>query len=149
MLGPHPFHAAGEKYIAAVDGGADCQPILLPVPREPFDAARDHLAELFDLCDGIFLTGVRTTGIFCRPSCRARKPLAANVEYFATVREAIFAGYRPCRRCDPAAPPGTVPGWVKTLLDTVEADPSRRLRDEDLRALGVDPARLSGQSGRA
>ena len=57
MLGPHPFHAVGEKYIAAIDGCADCQPILLPVPREPFDEARDHLAELFDLCDGIFLTG--------------------------------------------------------------------------------------------
>ncbi|HCX67969.1 gamma-glutamyl-gamma-aminobutyrate hydrolase family protein [Parvibaculum sp.] len=57
MLGPHPFHAVGEKYIAAVDGCAECQPILLPVPREPFDEARDHLAEIFDLCDGIFLPG--------------------------------------------------------------------------------------------
>lgn len=52
--------------------------------------------------DGIFFTGVRTTGIFCRPSCRARKPLPSNVEFFASVREALFAGYRPCRRCDPA-----------------------------------------------
>ncbi|MBI3050599.1 MAG: bifunctional transcriptional activator/DNA repair protein Ada [Acidobacteria bacterium] len=91
--------------------------------------------------DGIFFTGVRTTGIFCRPSCRARKPLPGNVEFFASVREALFAGYRPCRRCDPAAAPGTVPDWVKTLLETVEADPSHRLRDEDLRKLGVDPAR--------
>ena len=57
MLRPHPFHAVGEKYIAAVDGCAECQPILLPVPREPFDEARDHLAEIFDLCDGIFLPG--------------------------------------------------------------------------------------------
>ncbi|MGH9255586.1 MAG: Ada metal-binding domain-containing protein, partial [Vicinamibacterales bacterium] len=46
--------------------------------------------------DGIFFTGVRTTGIFCRPSCRARKPLPGHVEFFATVREALFAGYRPC-----------------------------------------------------
>jgi putative glutamine amidotransferase len=60
MLGPHPFHAVGEKYIAAVDGGADCQPILLPVPRatvgEPFDS-KAELEEIFALCDGIFLTG--------------------------------------------------------------------------------------------
>jgi AraC family transcriptional regulator of adaptative response/methylated-DNA-[protein]-cysteine methyltransferase len=91
--------------------------------------------------DGIFFTAVRTTGIFCRPSCPARKPLPGNVEFFATVREALFAGYRPCRRCDPATPPGTAPGWVKTLLDAVESDPARRLHDEDLRALGVEPAR--------
>ncbi|OFW01692.1 MAG: XRE family transcriptional regulator [Acidobacteria bacterium RIFCSPLOWO2_02_FULL_68_18] len=117
------------------------QPALFTPALPPRAEMERAFLESDPTYDGIFLTGVRTTGIFCRPSCRARKPLAANVEYFATVREAIFAGYRPCRRCDPAAPPGTVPGWVKTLLDTVEADPSRRLRDEDLRALGVDPAR--------
>jgi len=91
--------------------------------------------------DGIFVTGVRTTGIFCRPSCRAKKPLPGNVEFFATVREALFAGYRPCRRCEPATPPGTVPDWVKTLLDAVDADPTRRFHDEDVRKLGIDPAR--------
>jgi AraC family transcriptional regulator of adaptative response/methylated-DNA-[protein]-cysteine methyltransferase len=91
--------------------------------------------------DGIFVTGVRTTGIFCRPSCRARKPLPANIEFFAGVKEALFAGYRPCKRCDPATPPGTAPDWVKTLLNTVDADPNRRLHDEDLRELGVEPAR--------
>jgi AraC family transcriptional regulator, regulatory protein of adaptative response / methylated-DNA-[protein]-cysteine methyltransferase len=91
--------------------------------------------------DGIFFTGVRTTGIFCRPSCRARKPLPANVEFFGSVREALFAGYRPCRRCDPARPPGTAPAWVRQLLDAVEAQPDRRLHDGDLRRLGIDPAR--------
>ncbi len=91
--------------------------------------------------DGIFITGVRTTGIFCRPSCRARKPLPANVEFFPGVREALFAGYRPCRRCDPMLPPGAAPEWVKLLLQTVDAEPNQRLHDEDLRRLGVEPAR--------
>jgi AraC family transcriptional regulator, regulatory protein of adaptative response / methylated-DNA-[protein]-cysteine methyltransferase len=91
--------------------------------------------------DGIFFTGVRTTGIFCRPSCRARKPLPSNVEFFGTVREALSAGYRPCRRCHPARPPGSSPAWVQQLLDAVEADPARRFRDSDLRGLGIDPAR--------
>lgn len=91
--------------------------------------------------DGIFVTGVRTTGIFCRPSCRARKPLAANVEYFATVREALFAGYRPCRRCDPMAPADAAPAWLTTLLKMIDEEPNRRLRDTDLRGFGVDPAR--------
>lgn len=46
--------------------------------------------------DGLFFTGVKTTGIFCRPSCPARKPLPENCEYFATVKDAMFAGYRAC-----------------------------------------------------
>ena len=91
--------------------------------------------------DGIFITGVRTTGIFCRPSCRARKPLPANVEFFASVHDALFAGYRPCRRCDPMLPPGASPDWVKRLLETIDADPNQRLHDEDLRRLGAEPAR--------
>src|SRR5689334_12395346 len=61
--------------------------------------------------DGIFVTGVRTTGIFCRPSCRARKPLVQNIEFFGTVREALFAGYRPCLRCRPLVGNDT-PGWL-------------------------------------
>src|SRR5688572_23317519 len=82
--------------------------------------------------DGLFVTGVRTTGIFCRPSCRARKPLPANIEFFPSMKEALFAGYRPCKRCDPATPPGTAPDFVKTLLDAVEADPNRRLHDQEI-----------------
>jgi AraC family transcriptional regulator of adaptative response/methylated-DNA-[protein]-cysteine methyltransferase len=91
--------------------------------------------------DGIFFTGVRTTGIFCRPSCPARKPLPSNVEFFCSVRDALFAGYRPCRRCHPTHPSGSSPAWVKQLLDAVEAHPDRRLRDGDVRRYGVDPAR--------
>ncbi|MBI1260285.1 MAG: gamma-glutamyl-gamma-aminobutyrate hydrolase family protein [Rhizobiales bacterium] len=56
MLGPHPFHAVGEKYIAAVEGGAKCMPVLLPVPRAPFETAPDF-DEILSLCDGIFLPG--------------------------------------------------------------------------------------------
>jgi AraC family transcriptional regulator of adaptative response/methylated-DNA-[protein]-cysteine methyltransferase len=92
--------------------------------------------------DGIFFTGVRTTGIFCRPSCRARKPLPSNVEFFSSIKEALFAGYRPCRRCHPATPAGEAPSWLKTLLDAVDENPNRRLRDGDVRTFGVDPARV-------
>ena len=51
--------------------------------------------------NGLFFTAVRTTGIFCLPACPARKPLPKNVEFFATVKDAVFAGYRPCKRCRP------------------------------------------------
>src|SRR2546426_12292449 len=59
--------------------------------------------------DGIFFLGVHTTGIFCRPSCPARKPLPENVNYFSSVREAVFAGYRPCKRCRPLHTAGRPP----------------------------------------
>ena len=51
--------------------------------------------------DGRFVAAVRTTGIFCRPSCRVRKPLPRNVEYLADASVAREAGYRPCLRCQP------------------------------------------------
>jgi AraC family transcriptional regulator of adaptative response / DNA-3-methyladenine glycosylase II len=51
--------------------------------------------------DGRFYVGVVTTGIYCRPSCRVRKPLRKNVRFFTTTNEARQAGLRPCRRCHP------------------------------------------------
>jgi AraC family transcriptional regulator, regulatory protein of adaptative response / methylated-DNA-[protein]-cysteine methyltransferase len=91
--------------------------------------------------DGIFFVAVRTTGIFCRPSCPARKPLPKNREYYATARAALFAGYRPCKRCRPLATDGQPPDWVARLLAEVDRDPQTRWRDQDLRRQGIDPAR--------
>jgi AraC family transcriptional regulator of adaptative response/methylated-DNA-[protein]-cysteine methyltransferase len=51
--------------------------------------------------DGRFVAAVRTTGIFCRPSCRVRKPLPKNVEYLPDAAAARAAGYRACLRCQP------------------------------------------------
>lgn len=51
--------------------------------------------------DGRFVVGVRTTGIFCRPSCRVRKPLPKNITFLADAAEARHAGYRACLRCQP------------------------------------------------
>ena len=51
--------------------------------------------------DGVFYYAVRTTGIFCRPTCPARRPLRDNVEFYATPAEAVAAGFRACRRCHP------------------------------------------------
>lgn len=91
--------------------------------------------------DGVFYLGVRTTGIFCRPSCPARNPLAKNVQYFGSVKDAVLAGYRPCRRCRPLEVPGAHPPWVARLVARLEQDPERRIRDQDLRGMGVEPAR--------
>lgn len=89
--------------------------------------------------EGIFYTAVQTTGIFCRPTCAARKPKAENVEFFASRREALLAGYRPCKRCRPLAD-STAPEWVDRLLAAVEDDPARRWRDQDLREMDLEPA---------
>jgi AraC family transcriptional regulator of adaptative response / DNA-3-methyladenine glycosylase II len=60
--------------------------------------------------DGWFFTAVRTTGIYCRPSCPARTPYPKNVEFFPTAAAAQRAGYRACKRCRPDASPGS-PEW--------------------------------------
>jgi AraC family transcriptional regulator of adaptative response / DNA-3-methyladenine glycosylase II len=60
--------------------------------------------------DGWFLTAVRTTGIYCRPSCPATAPRAANVEFLPSAAAAHRAGYRACKRCRPDASPGS-PEW--------------------------------------
>ncbi|HJR37303.1 MAG TPA: AlkA N-terminal domain-containing protein [Nocardioidaceae bacterium] len=60
--------------------------------------------------DGVFYTGVRTTGIYCRPSCPATTPHQKNVTFFRTAAAAQGAGFRACRRCLPDATPGS-PDW--------------------------------------
>jgi AraC family transcriptional regulator of adaptative response / DNA-3-methyladenine glycosylase II len=60
--------------------------------------------------DGHFITAVRTTGIYCRPSCPAMTPKRANVEFLPTAGAAQQRGYRACRRCQPDAVPGS-PDW--------------------------------------
>ena len=89
--------------------------------------------------NGLFFLGVRTTGIFCRPTCPARKPLPQNVEYFAAARDALAAGYRPCKRCRPLAW-DEQPEWAAGLIEDVEREPSTRITEKDLKARGVDPA---------
>src|SRR6188768_3696765 len=89
--------------------------------------------------NGLFFLGVRTTGIFCRPTCPARKPLPKNVEYFPTVQAAAFAGYRACKRCRPLEADGQ-PDWAKQLIEEVEKNSAPRMTETDLRKRGIDPA---------
>jgi AraC family transcriptional regulator of adaptative response/methylated-DNA-[protein]-cysteine methyltransferase len=90
--------------------------------------------------EGIFVVGVKTTGIFCRPVCPARKPLRKNVEFFAGTKEALYAGYRPCLRCRPMNRNGNMPALVEELRNQVEQRPSEPLRDRDLVEVGIEPS---------
>src|SRR5947207_3008419 len=88
--------------------------------------------------DGTFFAGVKTTGIFCRPVCRAKPARRENLEFFATAQAALRAGFRPCKLCKPldATHP---PALVRRLLELVEQKPGR-VSERDLRAIGIEPS---------
>lgn len=93
--------------------------------------------------EGAFFIAVKTTGVFCKPGCPARTPRRENLEFFPTAGQAIRAGYRACRRCRPLDPPGAAPPWLAPVLALIEREPARRLGAADLRALRLDPARVT------
>jgi AraC family transcriptional regulator, regulatory protein of adaptative response / methylphosphotriester-DNA alkyltransferase methyltransferase len=66
-----------------------------------FDEMWDKIMECDRSYDGLFYTAVKTTKIYCRPSCRSRKPKKINVEFYETISECINGGYRACKRCQP------------------------------------------------
>lgn len=90
--------------------------------------------------EGIFFVGVRTTGIFCRPTCSAKKPARQNVDFFATPNEALEGGFRPCLRCRPLDANGRPPELIERLRVEVERAPGGRLTDKELAALAIDPS---------
>ena len=108
----------------------------LPSPRVMYRA----LTRRDSAYEGVFYAAVKTTGIFCRPTCRAKKPRAENVEFFPTASAALHDGYRPCRLCRPMDRVPAPPPVVARLLRAVEQDPGARLADKELAALGVDPS---------
>jgi AraC family transcriptional regulator of adaptative response/methylated-DNA-[protein]-cysteine methyltransferase len=90
--------------------------------------------------EGIFFIGVRTTGIFCRPTCSAKTPARENVDFFATQSEALHSGYRPCLRCHPMDPGKRTPELVERLRAEVDRAPGGRLTDKELAAMSIDPS---------
>jgi AraC family transcriptional regulator, regulatory protein of adaptative response / methylated-DNA-[protein]-cysteine methyltransferase len=96
--------------------------------------------------EGIFFVGVKTTGVFCRPTCTARKPKKENVDFFSSVKEALQYGYRPCKVCHPMQQNGETPGWLNNLMNEIEekqlTNGMLNLKDADLRKRNIDPARI-------
>ena len=109
---------------------------LLP----PNDTMYRALVDRDSSFEGIFVVGVRTTGIFCRPTCSAKKPAPENVEYFLSPNEALHGGYRPCLRCHPMDPVQRAPALIERLRAEVEKAPDGRLTDKELAALSIDPS---------
>ncbi|MCB1164658.1 MAG: methylated-DNA--[protein]-cysteine S-methyltransferase [Leptospiraceae bacterium] len=91
--------------------------------------------------EGLFVVAVRTTGIFCRPTCRARKAKRENVEFYPDSDTAAAAGFRPCKICRPTElPVEDVPEFFRVLSERLGAEPLERLTDQKIRSLGFVPA---------
>ncbi len=90
--------------------------------------------------DGVFFVGVTTTGIFCHPTCPARKPKPENCLFFEDAQNALLAGFRPCKRCQPLSHPNRESEIVRKLVEAVEANPEKKWRQGDVRALYIDPS---------
>jgi len=89
--------------------------------------------------EGMFITGVKTTGIFCRPSCRARKPKAENVVFFDSALGALQHGFRPCKICKPMEKLEETPSYITALINELHQDPYLRVKDRDLVERGLEP----------
>ncbi len=88
--------------------------------------------------EGIFYVGVVTTGVFCRPTCPARKPKFENCEFFATAKEALLASFRPCERCRPLSHPNQISPIVQMLVQAIENNPEKRWKEQDFHELSID-----------
>lgn len=108
--------------------------VTTPQANAWYQAMLDRNAEY----EGVFYVGVKTTGVFCRPTCPARKPNFHNCEFFLDAKAALHASYRPCKRCRPLSHPNVAPELVARLVAMVEAEPERRWREQDFRNLGID-----------
>ena len=92
--------------------------------------------------EGIFVTAVKTTGIFCRPVCTARKPKPENVEFYDSPEAAILHGYRPCKVCNPLEHENETPAYIKEIIQELNQDPFLKLKDYDLVKRGIEPSQI-------
>ena len=89
--------------------------------------------------EGLFITAVKTTGVFCRPSCRARKPKVENVVFFDSAKRALQHGFRPCKICKPMEHLAETPEYIQSLIGELHKNPYSRIKDSDLVERGLEP----------
>lgn len=102
--------------------------------KEYYQALIDKNSEY----EGVFFVGVKTTSVFCRPTCPARKPKFENCEFFDTAQQALLASFRPCKRCRPLSHPNYASEHVQILVKAVEENPEKHWKDRDFQELSVD-----------
>ena len=94
-----------------------------------------------DAYDGLFVFGVTTTRIYCRPTCPSQ-PDESHLVFFRDSEEAKRAGYRACRRCSPDARSGEPPDWIQRLLRQLPVRAARKVTSADLQSWGFAPERV-------
>lgn len=82
--------------------------------------------------DGKFFVAVRTTKVFCIPSCKARFPLPENLEFFETKEEALNAGYRGCKRCYSHNWPFNDPDWLTEIVTYMKTNTNKKISEKEL-----------------
>ncbi|WP_257351101.1 bifunctional transcriptional activator/DNA repair enzyme AdaA [Pseudalkalibacillus decolorationis] len=95
--------------------------------------------------DGVYYVGIRSTGIFCRPSCRSRIPKPENVQVYKSIEEAREAGFRPCKRCKPDNPDQHGPDakMAQAVIDLIqERYPEPLTLDKMASELNISPYHL-------
>lgn len=88
---------------------------------------------------GIFYVGVKTTGVFCIATCRARKPKPENVVFYSNFKDALDNGYRPCKVCKPTENSQEAPVQVEEAISLVKANPKEKISDQTLRQNNISP----------
>ncbi|MEO8168253.1 MAG: Ada metal-binding domain-containing protein [bacterium] len=82
--------------------------------------------------DGKFFVCVKTTGIYCLPSCKAKLPFVKNVVFLETREEAVAAGFRGCKRCRSEFFPDTRPLWLEPVVTMIQHSTTRKLDEVSL-----------------
>lgn len=102
------------------------------------------VSENDDAYDGIFFYAVKSTGIYCRPSCKSKPPKRDNVGFFDTSIEAQVAGFRPCKRCRSDLcdyqPIKEIAQKVKKLIDEMWNE--KHILDKQLENIGISNRRI-------
>ncbi len=107
-----------------------------------FNEMYDAIGKRQSLYEGMFVTAVKSTKIFCRPSCRARKPLAKNVIFYRNAEEALKHGYRPCKVCRPMESESKTPEYIHNLIQDLQTNPYEKIKDWDLKQRGLEPSHI-------
>ncbi len=109
-------------------------PAAIRAGHDLFDERYRAMSSRDSRFDGQFITGVHSTGIYCRPSCPAMTPRASNVTFYRTAAAAHEAGLRACKRCQPDAVPGS-PDW--NIHDDLASRAMRLITDGTVERDGV------------
>lgn len=91
---------------------------------------------------GTFFVGVKTTGIFCIATCRARKPKFEHVNFYSDIKSVLNAGFRPCKICQPTQNAHPTPPEIEQALALIKQHPKQRISDWQLKQQNIQPEKV-------